>query len=127
MAELSIGQVAQRAGIAASAIRFYESEGLIAAPPRKGGRRVYDEKVVERLALIDLAKKAGFTIGEIKRLLGGFARRTPPGKRWRTLAEKKLAEMDRRIEEAHRIKQLLQIVMGCQCPTIEDCARALRD
>lgn len=125
MATLRIGQVAERAGIAPSAIRYYESEGLLPRAERRSGRRVYDEDVLDRLAIIRLAKGAGFTMAEVKRLLGGFARRTPPGVRWRTLAERKLAELDRRIAEAERMKRLLQIVTRCECPTFTDCSRAM--
>ncbi len=126
MKELSIGEVGKAAGLAPSAIRFYESEGLIPRAARRGGRRVYGESIVDRLALIDLAKGAGFTVAEIRRLLGGFTRRTPPGERWRTLAETKLEELEARIAEAERMKRLLRIVMRCECPTFEDCSRAMR-
>jgi MerR family redox-sensitive transcriptional activator SoxR len=125
MKSLSIGQVAERAGIAASAIRYYEAEGLLPRAERRNGRRVYDETVVERLAIIHLAKGAGFTVAEVKRLLGGFARKTPPGERWRALAERKRAELDERIAEAERMKRLLQVVMRCKCPTFTDCSRAM--
>lgn len=125
MAELGIGEVAKRAGIAASAIRYYEAEGLIPRAARRSGRRVYDEHVLERLRIIGLAKKAGFHIAEIKRLLGGFARRTPPGERWRRLAEAKLRELEERIAEAQRMQALLRVVIQCECPSFDDCARAL--
>ena len=126
MSELSIGEVATQAGLASSAIRYYESEGLIPRADRRSGRRVYDEQILERLTIIELAKRAGFTIAEIKRLLGGFARKTPPGERWRRLAQDKLQELDERIAEAQRMQSLLRIVTRCECPTFDDCARALR-
>jgi MerR family redox-sensitive transcriptional activator SoxR len=125
MAELGIGEVARRTGLAASAIRFYESEGLIPRAGRRGGRRVYDASILDRLALIDLAKRAGFTVAEIRRLLAGFRRRTPPGERWRALTRDKLAELDARIAEAERMKRVLRTVMRCRCPRLDDCARAL--
>ena len=125
MKQLPIGEVARRAGIASSAIRYYESVGLIPRADRRGGRRVYDPKILERLSLIHLAKGAGFTVAEIQRLLRGFDRRTPPGERWRALAERKLQELDRRIAEAQRMKGLLRVVTRCQCPTFDDCARAI--
>lgn len=124
-AELSIGEVARRAGIATSAIRYYESEGLIPRVPRRAGRRVYQAGIVEQLALIDLAKRAGFPVAEIKRLMAGFSRQTPPGERWRSLAASKLEELDQRIAEARRMKQLLEVVTRCECSTLDDCARAL--
>jgi len=127
MSKLAIGEVAKRAGIAASAIRFYESEGLLPRAARENGRRIYDADVIDRLTFIDLAKRSGFTVAEIKRLLSGFRSATPPGVRWRALAEQKLEELDRRIAEAQKMRELLGIVMGCECPTLDDCARAMRD
>lgn len=126
MGEHSIGEIAKRTGIASSAIRYYESQGLVPRPARRGGRRVYDERVLKRLALIQLAKRAGFTIAEIGRLLGGFARKTPPGKRWRRLAEHKLRELDERIAEARRMQALLRVVAECECPSFDHCTRSLR-
>lgn len=126
MAELTIGKVAVRSGIAASAIRYYESEGLIPKPARRHGWRVYDESIVDQLGLIELAKSAGFTVAEIKQLLSGFARRTPPSERWRKLTRAKLQELDERIAEAERMKAVLRGVIRCRCPTLDDCGRALR-
>ena len=126
MAQLRIGEVAARSGIAASAFRYYESEGLLPPPQRRSGWRVYDEAVLDRLRLIELAKGAGFTVAEIRKLLAGFSRRTPPGERWRELARGKLAELDARIAEAERMKRVLRTVVRCRCPTLEDCSRAMR-
>ena len=127
MAELSIGEIAARSGFAASAIRFYESEGLLPVPPRRSGRRIYDESVLDRLALIRLTQSAGFGLAEIQALLRGFTRRSPPGKRLRELARNKIAELDERIAEAERMKHLLGEVMACRCPTLRDCVRAIED
>lgn len=127
MGELRIGEVAKQAGLAASAIRYYEGEGLIPRAERRGGCRVYDEKILERLTIIELGKRSGFTIAEIKRLLSGFQRKTPPGERWRSLAESKLRQLDERIAEAQRMQAVLRILMRCQCPTFDDCARALQE
>ena len=125
--ELSIGEVAQRAELATSALRFYEREGLIESAGRRSGRRVYDPSVLDRLAVVELAKNAGFTIAETKKLLRGFDRRTPPGKRWRALAATKLEELDRRIEEAQRMKRVLEQATACQCPSFEICGQAVRE
>ena len=119
-----IGEVARRAGMAASAIRYYEREGLIPVADRRGNARVYGSDIFDRLTLIELAKSAGFTVAETRQLVRGVSRRTPPGPRWRALAEKKLVEVDERIAEAQRMRAVLQLVMGCECPTFEDCTRA---
>lgn len=122
---LSIGDIAKQADIAPSAIRYYEAKGLIPRAERVNGRRTYDPQIVDRLAIIRLAKSAGFTIAEVKQLLSGFARRTPPGRRWRELAKAKLAELDDRISEAERMKRILLTTTRCECPTFEDCGRAM--
>lgn len=126
MESLSIGEIAARAGLATSAIRYYEKAGLLPRPPRKSGRRVYSDETLDRLALIALARGAGFTIAEIKRLMAGFSRRASPGESWRNLAADKSAELDRRIDEAQRMKQVLDVVASCKCPTMADCMRAIR-
>ena len=94
---LSIGEVVKQTGIAASALRFYEREGLIPKAAREAGKRIYEEDILDRLTIIGVAKSAGFTVAEIKTLLSGFARRTPPGVRWRKLAETKLSELNERL------------------------------
>jgi MerR family redox-sensitive transcriptional activator SoxR len=117
--------VAERAGIATSAIRYYEAEGLLPEPARFNGRRVYDEHVLGRLRLIEVAKAGGFTMAEIKRLVSGFGRKTPPGVRWRALAEAKQSELAARIEEAQQMLRVLNAVTSCECPTFEECIAAL--
>ncbi len=123
----TIGEVAREAGIATSTIRYYEREGLLPPAPRVGGRRRYaDETVPQRLAVIHLAQEAGFTIAEIRTLLGGFSRRTPPPVRWRKLAARKLEEVEERIARAQAMKRVLQRLQRCECPTFEDCAPVRR-
>lgn len=124
---LTIGDVAKRTGIAASALRYYEREGLIPRADRRGGKRVYGEDILDRLALIGVCKGAGFTVAEIQTLLRGVGRRTPPGRRWRKLAEGKLTELEDRIAEIERMKRVLERVTRCECPTLEECSRAIRE
>lgn len=121
---IRIGEVAKRAGIATSAIRYYEREGLVPVADRRGNARVYGSDIFDRLALIELAKSAGFTVAETRQLVRGVSRRTPPGPRWRALAQKKLDEVEERINEARQMRRVLQAMMGCECPTFEDCTRA---
>lgn len=122
MAEFSIGEVAGRMGLRPSAIRYYESAGLLPRAPRRNGRRRFDESVFARLSLIDLAQRAGFTIQEIRRLLHGFSKRTSPSVRWRHLTERKLAEIDARIAEAREMRRILERLRRCECPSLDDCA-----
>ena len=122
---LSIGEAARRAGIAPSAIRWYERQGLIPRAERRGGKRIYGEDVLDRLALIGVAKAAGFRIAEIQVLLRGLGRRTPPGPRWRALAKRKAGELAARRDEIDRMARVLDALARCNCPTLRDCARAL--
>jgi len=121
---LTIGEVAERADRAPSAIRYYERAGLLRPPRRESGRRIYDEDVFETLALIDLAQDAGFTVAETRALMHGFDRATPASQRWRTLAEQKLDEIVRHIERAEQMRALLQRLTRCQCHTLGECVRS---
>ena len=121
MENLTIGEVARMAGIRPSALRYYESIGLLPSPKRVKGRRYYDSGAVQRLALVQLAQQAGFTIAEIQTLFHGFAPDTPPAARWRTLACRKVAELDTLIERTQRMKHVLETGLQCGCLRLEDC------
>lgn len=123
--DLTITAVAQRAGIRPSAIRYYESIGLLPVPARENGRRRYDAHVLQRLVLIAAAQGMGFTIAEIAILLNGFSADTPASARWRALAEEKRPQIDALIRRAERMKQMLDAVSRCDCPTLDACADAL--
>ena len=125
MKKLRIGEIAAQSKVRASAIRYYESQGLLPEAIREAGQRIYDSDVLRRLALIELAKDAGFTIAEIKHLLHGFSQQAPASQRWRELAKSKTKEIDQRIEQARRMKAVLEVVSTCECPTLDDCARLI--
>ncbi len=123
---LPIGEVARRCGLATSAIRYYEREGLLPQAPKEGGRRVYDADVLDRLAVIELAKGTGMTLSETKTLLSPVGRGRTAAQSWRRFAQDKRAELDERIEQLERMRTLLGTLSGCDCPTLEDCGRAMR-
>jgi MerR family redox-sensitive transcriptional activator SoxR len=125
MEELPIGEVARRAGIRPSALRYYESIGLMPAPKRVSGRRRYDESTVQMLKVVLLAQQARITVAEIQTLLHGFAPDTPPAQRWDPLARQKLRELDALIERAQQMKRILETGLHCGCPRLEDCAVVL--
>jgi MerR family transcriptional regulator, redox-sensitive transcriptional activator SoxR len=122
MEHLTIGEVARRAGIRTSAIRFYESVDLLPPAARASGQRRYDTAVLDQLAVIRLAQEAGFTVAEIRQMLTGFDPETPPSTRWRSLAERKLSEIDRLIARAQAMKRLLEEGLRCGCLAWEECA-----
>jgi len=120
--ELSIGELARQTGLAASALRYYESLGLIAALRRTGGQRRFDPLTARKVRLIQVAQQAGFSIAEIGVLLNGFPEGTPPRGRWEALAQAKLSQVDQLIADAHRMRALLLEGMQCGCLRWEDCA-----
>lgn len=126
MEELTISAVARRAGIRPSAIRYYESIHLLPAPRRASGRRRYDASVLHRLALIQRAQEAGFTVAEIKNLFYDFAAETPASERWQALATRKLVEVEALVIRAQGMKRMLEeCVLQCRCPSLEECARLI--
>jgi len=125
MSMMSIGRVAQICGLAPSAIRYYEKAGLLPKPIRVGGQRRYGAEVLGRVRLLQVAREAGFTIAEVRTFVAGFSATTPPAIRWRTLATRKLEEIEGQISQLERMKVLLESGFHCRCLSIEDCARII--
>lgn len=122
MSEYSIGQVANAAGIAASAIRYYEKVGLIPVPGRKSGHRRYSRDVFARLALIHLCKQLGFGLTEVKTLLDGVIKGDRSTKPFRQLAAQKLPKVEESIAQAQLMRDLLVQATTCGCPSLDECA-----
>jgi MerR family transcriptional regulator, redox-sensitive transcriptional activator SoxR len=123
---MTIGEVASRLGLRASAIRYYEGAGLLPEPPRVGGRRVYGESVLDRMAFIQYAREAGFTIAEIKLLSNASTAAKPLSAKMRQLAARKIEEVDRLVERANLMKGMLTRSLRCQCIDTEECGRRIR-
>lgn len=121
MEEWTIGEVARRAGLRTSAVRYYESVGILPAPRRINGRRRYDPAILQHLAVIQVAQQAGFTMAEIGLLLHGFTGDVPPSARWRTLAQAKLTEVETLIQRAQAMKRLLEEGLDCGCLDFNEC------
>lgn len=123
---LEIGEVARRAGMRPSAVRYYESRGLIEPAHRgAGGRRVYGAEAVDRLGLIVFAKDLGFSLDEIRALLFGFSDEIPAGARWRGLAEAKLTELEAMARRIETMRAALERISHCGCDTLDQCARGI--
>src|SRR5258707_4972667 len=104
---MKIGELARRANLNASAIRYYEKLGLLAPPQRLGGQRRYPTDALDRAILIRFATDMGFTLAEIKLFLNGLRDNTPVGPRWTKLATRKLVEVDENISRSLKLKSLL--------------------
>lgn len=117
---MRIGEVARQAGLRVSHIRYYEDVGLLPPPERVSGQRHYDETVLRRLTVIDIAQRAGLSLGEIRVLLEHG--NEPAAEPLRALAQRRLPEVDALIARAQRIRQWLVEASECRCQTIDACA-----
>jgi MerR family redox-sensitive transcriptional activator SoxR len=115
-----IGQLAERTGLSASAIRYYEQRGLIPRARRVAGRRQFEEKDLAPLLVVQLAIDAGFTLAETRQLVSDFGR-----DRWRRLAEKKRVEVRATAARLETMDELLGKLLRCECPSIEVCGRVI--
>jgi DNA-binding transcriptional MerR regulator len=125
MTGLSIGEVARQAGVATSALRYYEKAGLLPAPARSSKRRQYDQLILGRIRIILVARAAGFTVSETRTFLRGFPLGATPAARWRAMATQKLAELDELMARVTEMKSILEASFHCECRRLEDCERLL--
>jgi MerR family redox-sensitive transcriptional activator SoxR len=117
---LTIGQVATRAGLRTSSIRYYESVGVLADPERVSGQRRYSPEIFVRLGFIDVAQRAGFSLEEIRKLLEGSSK-AQASERLQELARRKLPDVEQLIARAEAMKGWLEAASSCECPTLERC------
>jgi MerR family transcriptional regulator, redox-sensitive transcriptional activator SoxR len=122
---LTIGEVARRSGVAASALRFYEDRGLIASERAGSGHRRYRRPVLRRVAFIVFAQRIGLTLEEIGGELAKLpADRAPTRRDWSRLSGSWTARIDARIAELERLKAGLTECIGCGCLSLDRCALA---
>jgi MerR family redox-sensitive transcriptional activator SoxR len=122
---MKIGQLASRAGVNASAIRYYEKMGLLAAPHRVSSQRRYPTDALDRVLLIRFAGEMGFSLGEIKLFLHGLRESAPVGPRWKKLAHRKIKEVEENIQRSLLLKSLLENLLHCRCASLQMCVQRL--
>lgn len=123
---LTISQVAGQMGLQPSAIRYYEQIGLLPPAQRMSGQRRYDPTVLHRLVIIQRARQLGFTLSEIRQLFFGFRDSIRASERWRTLSQKKLAELDHLMDGINAVRALLKKLMTkCRCDTLDECGKGM--
>lgn len=120
--ELTIGQVARSAGVATSAIRYYESIGLLPEPERESGQRRYDASVLGKLAFIGVAQSAGFKLEEIGELVGAIDGGKGMAAPMQTLSTSKLDEVEVLLERTKAMKGWLEVAKECGCESPAECA-----
>jgi DNA-binding transcriptional MerR regulator len=125
MTGLMIGELAHQAGVATSALRYYEKAGLLPAPARTSNCRRYDRAVLGRVRIILLARDAGFSISETRTFLNGFPIGTKPALRWRAMAKRKIAELDELTARLSQMRSILDASFHCECRRLEECERLI--
>lgn len=119
---LSIGDLAARTGLAVSAIRYYEEEGLVAPERNAGGQRRYFRADIRRLSFVMAAQRFGFKISEIRDQLQKLPEgRTPTKKDWEKISRGFRRELDARITELTKLRDNLDSCIGCGCLSLQRC------
>jgi MerR family redox-sensitive transcriptional activator SoxR len=122
---LTISEVSRRSGVASSALRFYESRGLIRAQRSASGRRCYGRAVLRRIAFIVFAQKMGLTLEEIGGELARLpANRVPQRADWAKISSGWTHRIDERIQELTRLRDGLTQCIGCGCLSLKQCSLA---
>lgn len=120
---LSIGEVADRAGLATSALRYYEAEGLITSERMSSGHRRYHREVLRRIAFIRVAQRVGLSLDEIRAALATLpASRTPTARDWERLSRAWRPRLDEEIAALERVRDQLASCIGCGCLSLKACA-----
>jgi len=120
--ELTIGEVARRAGVATSSIRYYERIELLPKPERVGGQRRYGTDVLGKLGFIGVAQSAGFKLSEIRALIEGVDSSDGMAEQMRMLSARKLDEVEALLARTRAMKGWLEVAKECGCATPAECA-----
>lgn len=120
--DITIGALADRTGVAPSALRFYEAEGLIHANRSSGGQRRYARATVRRVSFIRVAQQVGLRLDEIREALASLPdNRTPNEKDWERLSRSWTPRLDAQIAMLERLRDRLQSCIGCGCLSLRVC------
>lgn len=120
---LSIGALAERTGLAVSAIRYYETQGLISPWRNPGGQRRYQRADIRRLSFVMIAQQLGLSLPEIRDVMAGLpGNRTPTKSDWNRISRKLRSQLDQRIATLLRLRDNLDGCIGCGCLSLPICA-----
>ena len=121
--ELTIGALAERAGVAPSALRFYEAEGLLHPTRTTGGQRRYPRDALRRIGFIRAAQRVGLSLEEIREALASLPdNRTPDHRDWARLSRLWRPRLDRQIALLENLRARLDGCIGCGCLSLQHCA-----
>ncbi len=120
---LSIGELAARAGVATSALRYYEEQGLVASTRNAGGQRQFGKATLRRIAFIRAAQSAGLSLEQIKAALASLpGQRTPTKQDWQRLSSNWAPMIQERIDSLVALRDQLTSCIGCGCLSLKSCA-----
>lgn len=120
--QLTVGEVAARSGVAVSALHFYETKGLIRSQRTAGNQRRYPRSVLRRVAVIKVAQRVGIPLAEIREALSSLPEdETPTTEDWRRLSTHWRGDLDDRIRRLTRLRDLLDLCIGCGCLSVGAC------
>ena len=123
--ELTVGQLAERSGVAVSALHFYEAKGLISSRRTAGNQRRFSRDTLRRVAFIKVSQRVGIPLGDIRDALGTLpCERTPTVADWARLSEYWRSDLDARIRQLEKLRDDLTDCIGCGCLSISKCALA---
>ena len=120
---MRIGMVAERLGVPASTIRYYEKVGLVERQHRISGRRDFDTRSMLVLQFVQLAQAAGFTLAETKALLQSYSSDPGPAGMWQPFAEAKRVSIREQIKRLKQMDRLLTALLSCECETLDACVQ----
>ena len=120
---MMIGELASMSGLPASTIRYWERIGVLPSPPRVSGQRRYSPGAIHTIAVLRLAQSCGFHLDEMRRLLHGFRPGISASRRWQELARKKKIEIGDQIARLETMRQVVDLVLKCDCVELADCGR----
>ncbi len=122
-AELTPGQLAERAGVAVSTLHFYEREGLIDSRRTTGNQRRYARETLRRVAFIRTSQRVGIPLAEIRSALATLPEgRTPTKKDWARLSRRWREGLDQRIDQLEKLRDTLDSCIGCGCLSLRSCS-----
>ena len=125
MDELTIGALSERTGLAASALRYYEDQGLITSTRSAGGQRRYRRDMIRRVSFVRIAQQVGLTLDEISEALSSLPQnRTPDRQDWERLSRSWRPRLDARIAMLERVRDRLDGCIGCGCLSLDVCRLA---
>jgi len=120
--ELTIGELASRSGVAVSAVRYYESLGLLTSTRTPGGQRRYPRSALRRVAVVQAAQRVGLSLSEVREAMAHLPADRAPGKaEWARLSRRWRQRLDARIVELERVRDDLDGCIGCGCLSLRSC------